>query len=131
VTAELKKQTGKAKGDEGHDHAVQNPAEKAINSIKGIYGSLDLSGGFNFAINLDIKTEEEAVEMAKSLTGLLFIGKQTLAGQAQKDPKQATLLEVVNNTTVNSTANSLSIVIDLNQQLTDQILDMVKEAVRK
>jgi hypothetical protein len=117
--------------DSDQNSAGQSTVERTFESIKGIYGSLDLDSGFKLDLNMEIKTEAGASEMAGSLSGALLVGKQALAGQAKKDPRQAKLLEIVNQTKVEGLGKNVKIGIDLNQQLTDDILDMAKDSFNK
>jgi hypothetical protein len=132
ITAEMRKQTELANKNtkDCPDSAGPSSAEKALNSIKGLYGSLDVSNGFKIDLNMDIQTEGEASEISGSINATLAVGKQALAGQAQKDPKQAKLLEVVNQTIVENSDKNVRIVVNLSQQLTDELLNMIKDSFR-
>jgi hypothetical protein len=113
-------------GSEGGD-----PMAQMLKSIRGAYGFIDVSTGFNLDTTLLVKSESEAKKMFEGLNGLLALGKMALGGNVEIDPKQAKLLEAINQVNLSETGRDVKISINLSEQLLKELFTMLEAEQKK
>jgi len=98
--------------------------DQMLKSIRGGFGSIDLSTGFILDTTLLIRTESDAKKMYDSLNGLLSLGKMAIGG-GQKDAKSAKLLEAINQVNLTGNPKDVKISINLSEQLIKDLITVL------
>lgn len=109
----------KSSGSDGQNSASPfGNADKLLQAIQGVYGSMDFATGFQLETTALIRSESEAKQISDALNGLLFLGKSALQG----DPKQASLAKLLDTIVVSGGTKDVRLNIDVPEALLNEII---------
>jgi hypothetical protein len=121
---------GSTSASSSGDESDPGNFDQMVKSIRGGFGSIDLSTGFILDTTLLIRTESDAKKMYDSLNGLLSLGKMAVGG-GQNDAKSAKLLEAINQVNLTGTGKDVKISINLSEQLIKDLLAVLESSQKK